>query len=116
MVNIVDVIKRHVLCLQNQSEKDCSAPYNDAALLLNELKKINDQRWVVDFSLDFELRLQNFMWMTPKMVNNYTQFVDVVVFITPQRKNRFNIPLGILIGIESNGFSSPNILKFETAE
>jgi hypothetical protein len=70
------------------------------------LKKINDRRWVVDFSLDFELILQNFMWMSPEMVNNYTQFVDVVVFSAPQRKNRFNMPLGILIGIDSNGFST----------
>nr|XP_009596355.1 protein FAR1-RELATED SEQUENCE 11-like [Nicotiana tomentosiformis] len=80
---------------------------SDALELLKICKSRKDKN--VDFQYDFNVdgcqRVENVIWAFRDYIRAYEVFGDVVIFDTTYRLNRYEMPLGVWIGVDNHGNS-----------
>ncbi|XP_019434789.1 PREDICTED: protein FAR1-RELATED SEQUENCE 11-like isoform X2 [Lupinus angustifolius] len=82
------------------NENDAS----DVLKLCKSLKDIDDA-FQYDFTMDDNNKLEHIIWVFGDSIRAYEAFGDVVVFDTTYRINRYDMPLGLWVGIDNHGNS-----------
>ncbi|KAF1862683.1 hypothetical protein Lal_00013444 [Lupinus albus] len=89
---------RNFIHLNSGIEKE-----NDAAevKLCKSLKDKNNN-FQYDFTLDEINKLEHIIWAFGDSVRAYEAFGDVIVFDTTYRINRYDMPLGLWVGVDNH--------------
>jgi len=79
----------------------------DASNVLKLCKclKDADNAFEYEFSIDENNKLEHIIWAFGDSIRAYEAFGDVIVFDTTYRINRYDMPLGILVGVDNHGNS-----------
>jgi len=90
--------------IQSQS---CTGKENDASDVLKLCKYLKDidDAFKYEFTIDESNKLEHIMWAFGDSIQAYESFGDVVVFDTTYRINRYDMPLGIWVGVDNHGNS-----------
>jgi len=90
--------------IQSQS---CISKENDASDVLKLCKNLKDidDAFKYEFTIDESNKLEHIMWAFGDSIRAYYSFGDVVVFYTTYRINRYDMPLGIWVGVDNHGNS-----------
>ncbi|KAK2359019.1 protein FAR1-RELATED SEQUENCE [Trifolium repens] len=80
---------------------------NDASNVLKLCKSLKDMddTFKYDFTIDENNKLEHIIWVFGDSIRAYEAFGDVVVFDTTYRINRYDMPLGIWVGVDNHGNS-----------
>ncbi|KAL6531989.1 hypothetical protein OROGR_010686 [Orobanche gracilis] len=80
---------------------------NDASEVLKLCKSLKDMddAFQYDFTMDESNKLENIIWVFGDSIRAYEVFGDVVVFDTTYRINRYDMPLGLWVGVDNHGNS-----------
>ncbi|XP_052736674.1 protein FAR1-RELATED SEQUENCE 11-like [Vigna angularis] len=80
---------------------------NDASGVLKLCKDLKDKddAFQYDFTLDESNKLEHIIWVFGDSMRAYEAFGDVVVFDTTYRINRYDMPLGLWVGVDNHGSS-----------
>ena len=80
---------------------------NDATEVLKLCKTLKDKDcdFKYDFTLDENKKLEHIILAFGDSVRAYEAFGDVVVFDTTYRINRYDMPLGLWVGVDNHGNS-----------
>ncbi|CAJ2675023.1 unnamed protein product [Trifolium pratense] len=90
--------------LQNQSGIDKQKDALDVLKLCKGLKELDDA-FQYDYTIDENKKLEHIIWAFGDSIRAYESFGDVVVFDTTYRINRYDMPLGIWLGVDNHGNS-----------
>ena len=79
----------------------------DASNVLELCKclKDADNAFEYEFSIDENNKLEHIIWAFGDSIRAYEAFGDVIFFDTTYRINRYDMPLGILVGVDNHGNS-----------
>ncbi|KAF1876718.1 hypothetical protein Lal_00031531 [Lupinus albus] len=99
--------------LQSQSSVGNENDASDVLKLCKSLKDIDDV-FQQDFTMDESNKLKHIIWVFGDSIRAYETFGDVVVFHTTYRINRYDMPLGLWVGliIMAIQFSLDSFLHF----
>ncbi|XP_045791441.1 protein FAR1-RELATED SEQUENCE 11-like [Trifolium pratense] len=100
--------------LQNQNGIDKQNDALDVLKLCKGLKELDDA-FQYDYTIDENKKLEHIIWAFGDSIRAYESFGDVVVFDTTYRINRYDMPLGIWLGVDNHGnsvFFGCNFLAF----
>lgn len=80
---------------------------NDAADVLKLCKSLKDvdDAFQYDYTIDENRKLEHIIWAFGDSIRAYEAFGDVVLFDTTYRINRYEMPLGIWVGVDNHGNS-----------
>ncbi|CAJ2671052.1 unnamed protein product [Trifolium pratense] len=90
--------------LQNQNGIDKQNDALDVLKLCKGLKELDDA-FQYDYTIDENKKLEHIIWAFGDSIRAYESFGDVVVFDTTYRINRYDMPLGIWLGVDNHGNS-----------
>ncbi|WVZ14801.1 hypothetical protein V8G54_012367 [Vigna mungo] len=93
---------RNFIISQSSIDKENDA--SDVLKLCKDLKD-NDDAFQYDFTLDESNKLEHIISVFGDSIRAYEAFGDVVVFDTPYRINRYDMPLGLWVGVNNHGSS-----------
>ncbi|WVZ03871.1 hypothetical protein V8G54_024677 [Vigna mungo] len=93
---------RNFIISQSSIDKENDA--SDVLKLCKDLKD-NDDAFQYDFTLDESNKLEHIIWVSGDSIRAYEAFGDVVVFDTTYRINRYDMPLGLRVGVNNHGSS-----------
>jgi len=79
----------------------------DASNVLKLCKSLKDadNAFEYEFSIDENNKLEHIIWAFGDSIRAYEAFGDVIVFDTTYRINRYDMPLGIWVGVDNHGNS-----------
>lgn len=80
---------------------------SDASDVLRLCKSLKDrdEAFQYEFTIDGSNKLEHIVWAFGDSIRAYEAFGDVVVFDTTYRINRYEMPLGIWVGVDNHGNS-----------
>ncbi|KAF1860585.1 hypothetical protein Lal_00021629, partial [Lupinus albus] len=90
--------------LQSESSVGNENDVSDVLKLCKKLKDIDDA-FQYDFTMDESNKLEHIIWVFGDSIRAYEAFGDVVVFDTTYRINRYDMPLGLWVGVDNHGNS-----------
>ncbi|XP_045805399.1 protein FAR1-RELATED SEQUENCE 11-like [Trifolium pratense] len=90
--------------LQNQNGIDKQNDALDVLKLCKGLKELDDA-FQYDYTINENKKLEHISWAFGDSIRAYESFGDVVVFDTTYRINRYDMPLGIWLGVDNHGNS-----------
>ncbi|WVZ05666.1 hypothetical protein V8G54_019012 [Vigna mungo] len=90
--------------IKSQSSNDKDNYASDVLKLCKGLKDKYDA-FQYDFTLDENNKLEHIIWVFCDSIRAYEAFGDVVVFNTTYRINRYDMPLGLWVGVDNHGNS-----------
>jgi hypothetical protein len=88
--------------IQSQSGIGKDSDASDVLKLCKSLKDIDDT-FKYEFTIDESNKLEHIIWAYGDSIRAYEAFGDVVVFDTTYRINRYDMPLGIWVGVDNHG-------------
>ncbi|CAJ2631433.1 unnamed protein product [Trifolium pratense] len=88
--------------IQSQSGIGKESDASDVLKLCKSLKDIDDA-FKYEFTIDESNKLEHIIWAFGDSIRAYEAFGDVVVFDTTYRINRYDMPLGIWVGVDNHG-------------
>ncbi|PHT75414.1 hypothetical protein T459_18936 [Capsicum annuum] len=94
--------------IRNFVQSESSTNIESGALeLLKICKNLKDKDgdFHYDFTVDVYQRLEHIIWAFGDSIHAYEIFGDVVVFYTTYQLNRYEMPLGVWIGVDNHGNS-----------
>ncbi|PNX72174.1 protein FAR1-related sequence 11-like [Trifolium pratense] len=90
--------------IQSQSSIGKENDASDVLKLCKSLKDIDDD-FKYEFTIDENNKLEHIIWAFGDSIRAYETFGDVVVFDTTYRINRYDMPLGLWVGVDNHGNS-----------
>ncbi|GAU41341.1 hypothetical protein TSUD_179540 [Trifolium subterraneum] len=87
--------------IQSQSGIGKESDASDVLKLCKSLKDIDDA-FKYEFTIDESNKLEHIIWAFGDSIRAYEAFGDVVVFDTTYRINRYDMPLGIWVGVDNH--------------
>ena len=86
-------------------EENFGRPEDDATLLIEEFEKDkkNGGKYEADYTPLPEKRLRRVLYVSSTMLNYVNKFLDIVIVDATYKRNRFNMPLINIIGVNNYG-------------